>query len=94
MVNPYETPAHGGHDSDDRVGIGRSYIPLLLMWGVMPICLSLRQLWHAVENVHAVGHFYPGLIWDGILEYVLLATWLLAVSTRSTEWPIGVLPKK
>lgn len=83
MINPYETLPLVGDDSDGRDGS-----LLLSMWGIFPIAMSLRQLWHAVENINAIGHFNPNLIWDGILEYSLLATWGLAVLLRSTYRPI------
>lgn len=47
------------------------------------------MLWHAVDyvNLNGVGSSFPTVIWHGMMEYSLLATWLLAVSTHRTRSP-------
>ena len=89
MVNPYETPVVQWSESQDRDGSRRSHVLPLFLWGVIPICLSVRRLWDAVNylNLNGVGASFPSVILHGIVEYVLLATWLLAVSTRYTKSP-------
>lgn len=66
---------------------------LLLSWGVFPIGLSVRALDSAASNLRHVGHFYSGLLWDGLVEYILLATWIVAVALYWQRHPSARLTR-